>query len=249
MGAVTMYTHDNHELFPPNPDDGTTFPGYSWCAGQAGIGGADEFNPELVRDPKRNLTAPYLRGEVKVFHCAADSREGLFDGAGLYPTSPLKGMRVAAARSVSMNHAVGTIDQTFAASGAGHSGVPRLPVNGPWLTGVHGANNSQTGPYRTYGKASEVTAPVPANLWVITEEAFESINDAAFASSAGKSVWIDYVSTLHNSGCALAFADGHCEFHKWVEPTTTVGPVASLRTVSTNDADWIWLATRTTARR
>src|SRR5208282_3551202 len=32
MGAMLMYTHDNHDLFPPNPDDGGTIPGYYWCA-------------------------------------------------------------------------------------------------------------------------------------------------------------------------------------------------------------------------
>src|SRR5262245_5432606 len=46
IGAVEMYTHDNHDLLPPNPDDGTTLPGYEWCSGQAGIGGADQFDPD-----------------------------------------------------------------------------------------------------------------------------------------------------------------------------------------------------------
>src|SRR5438105_659972 len=40
--AVTLYTGDFYELYPPNPDDGNTIPGYNWCAGRAGIGGADE---------------------------------------------------------------------------------------------------------------------------------------------------------------------------------------------------------------
>src|SRR5215475_10871530 len=40
MHAMLVYTYDYHELFPPNPDDGTIEPGYVWCGGQAGIGGA-----------------------------------------------------------------------------------------------------------------------------------------------------------------------------------------------------------------
>ena len=32
MTAVTLYTTDNNEFFPPNPDGGTTDPGYNWCA-------------------------------------------------------------------------------------------------------------------------------------------------------------------------------------------------------------------------
>src|SRR6266496_2318793 len=31
--AVTVYTGDFTELFPPNPDDGNTLQGYNWCAG------------------------------------------------------------------------------------------------------------------------------------------------------------------------------------------------------------------------
>lgn len=36
MLAMHLYTNDNHELFPPNPDDGNTIPGHNWCPGQAG---------------------------------------------------------------------------------------------------------------------------------------------------------------------------------------------------------------------
>src|SRR5215471_3408022 len=40
MNALMMYTHDNHDFFPPNPDDGTMLNGYTWCQGIAGIGGS-----------------------------------------------------------------------------------------------------------------------------------------------------------------------------------------------------------------
>jgi len=36
MKALYMYTTDNTELFPPNPDDGNTTQGWNWVAGQAG---------------------------------------------------------------------------------------------------------------------------------------------------------------------------------------------------------------------
>ena len=48
MSAMLLYTSENNEFFPPNPDGGTTDPGYNWCAGLAGIGGAVEFNPDLL---------------------------------------------------------------------------------------------------------------------------------------------------------------------------------------------------------
>src|SRR5215216_5191095 len=34
--ALVLYTGDNSDFFPPNPDDGNTVPGHNWCAGHAG---------------------------------------------------------------------------------------------------------------------------------------------------------------------------------------------------------------------
>jgi len=248
MHAVILYTYDYHELFPPNPDDGTIAPGYVWCGGQAGIGGADEFNPDLLSDPKRSLLAPYLNFQPEVFRCTADPRRGRYDGAALYPNSPLIGTKVPAARGISMNNAVGTIDPCFSNSG-GHCGIPTLPTNGPWLTGAHGANSASGGPWRTYGKSSQMSAPTPSALWVLSEENPFSINDATLATSVGTPLWVDYPSALHNSSCALAFGDGHSESHRWVESTTVLTGPASVRGISASDPDWSWLAARTSARK
>ena len=248
VGAVEMFTHDHHDLLPPNPDDGTTQPGYTWCAGQAGIGGADEFNPDLMADPNRCLISPYLTTNVSVFLCTADARTGLYDGGALYPTSPLKGKRVPAARTISMNHAVGTIDSCYA-SGGGHCGVPNLPVNGPWLTGSYGANNANNGPYRTYGKISQMVLPAPAQLMVITEEAPYSINDGVLAASGNPSSprWVDFPNALHNNACVASFADGHVEFHKWQGQALNVTTLPFSGALP-NDPDWLWLAQHITAR-
>src|SRR5690348_4409130 len=51
MNGMLMYTHDYHDLLPPNPDDGTILAGYTWCTGIAGIGGSAEFNPDLLANP------------------------------------------------------------------------------------------------------------------------------------------------------------------------------------------------------
>jgi prepilin-type N-terminal cleavage/methylation domain-containing protein len=247
MKAMTLYAYDYHDLLPPNPDDGNTIPGYTWCAGQAGIGGADQFNPDLLRDSRRTLVAPYLNSNASVFRCTADSRAGLYDGAALYPGSSLKGKVVPAARSVSMNNAVGTVDVGFS-SGSGHAGVPNLAVNGPWLTGSHGQNTALTGPWRTYGKLSQMVAPVPSKLWVITEESPLSVNDGVMAMSAGRTEWVDYPSTLHGFGGVLAFGDGHSELHQWIDPSTRLNGFPSAGILSTETNDWSWLAVRTSAR-
>jgi len=46
--AFLLYQADNQEFFPPNPDDGNSVPGHNWCAGIAGTGDAQEFNPDML---------------------------------------------------------------------------------------------------------------------------------------------------------------------------------------------------------
>jgi prepilin-type processing-associated H-X9-DG protein len=216
--AFNTYTLDFTDLYPPNPDDGTTTPGYIWCAGQGGIGGADEYDPDLLRDPFRTLVAPYVGNNIGIFKCPADSRPpGVYDGTALYPNSALKGTKVPVARSVSMNQAVGTIDPVFAGSGNGHGGIPRQPTNGPWLTGSHGVNNASTGPYATFGKSSSFRGTSPAQVFLMADENQFSINDAGLATCANlqDQKFIDYPSSAHNGGCAFSFCDGHAELRKW----------------------------------
>ncbi len=243
MTATVMYTQEFQELFPPNPDDGNTLPGYNWCGGQAGVGGAQEFNPDILADVHRSLLAPYLNTNITVFHCTADRRVGLYQG-----TNPAKvGQYVPAARDISMNNAVGTLDPLFASSYSGHAGKPTVPVNGSWLTGVNRVNRHNN-PWRTYGKTSDIVAPSPAGLFIFTEENPLSINDDMFAMSAELSEWIDYPSNLHNLGGVLAFADGHVEIHKWVGPALRLTGPPGQTLVPSTDPDWTWLAQRTSVR-
>src|SRR5512140_1781854 len=43
MYGMHLYSSDNKDFFPPNPDDGNTVAGHLWCAGMAGLGGANEY--------------------------------------------------------------------------------------------------------------------------------------------------------------------------------------------------------------
>lgn len=238
MNAFMLYTRDNHDLFPPNPDDGNIVIGHNWCPGSAGVGQSAEFNPDLIGS--RCLLMPYVNTNVSLFRCTADLRMGTYQGA-----DPAKiGTKVPAARSISMNQAVGTICPSFNAGG-GHSGAPTLSVNGPWLDNSH--NHRRNSPYRTYGKLADIVVPGPASLWVIMEEDPYSLNDGGFAFGMNVAEWIGFPSTLHGMSGVIAFADSHVELHKWVNQTTRV-PQPIGRVAVPGSADWVWLKERTSAR-
>jgi len=245
MTALHFYTSDNNDLFPPNPDDGNTLLGYNWCGGQAGVGDPQEFNPDVLKDPNRSLLMPYLGGNVAVFKCPADKRMGLYQG-----TDPaLLGQMVPAARTFSMNQAVGTIDPGYDATGPGpgatHSGTPNLSVNGPWLNNQY--NHRRNSPWSTYGKISNIGVPGPSMLWVLVDEDVKGLNDAAFAFGMEQPVWYDAPGTYHNGGCGFAFADGHCETHHWISRTEK--PNNGVVITDPGDRqDWGWMQERTSAR-
>jgi prepilin-type N-terminal cleavage/methylation domain-containing protein len=240
MIALTMYTGDAHEFFPPNPDDGNTIPGHNWCSGRAGIGQAQEFDPDVLKDPALDLLLPYLGGNVSVFHCPTDKRMGPYQGTD--PT--LVGSSVPAARTFSMSQAIGTICAGFDAKWGEHSGAPNLPVNGPWLNNQD--NHRRNSPWLTYEKLSSISAPTPSMLWVLVDEDAKGLNDAAFAFGMERPIWYDTPGTYHNYGCGFAFADGHSETHAWKYRGEKEGRATEVADDNDN-ADWLWMRERTSA--
>jgi prepilin-type N-terminal cleavage/methylation domain-containing protein/prepilin-type processing-associated H-X9-DG protein len=238
MTGMVMYTSDNHDLFPPNPDDGNTNAGYNWVSGRAGVGDPEEFNPDVIKNPALSLLINYLGGNVTLFRCPADTRYGPYTGS-----DPLYiGKSVPSARTFSMSQSVGTVDPAYTTVGSPHAGVPNLPVSGPWLTGNYG-ENQHNDPYATYGKASGIGAPGPAMLWVLIDENAvgpNSLNDAAFAFTMADAEWKDAPGSYHNGACGLAFADGHSEIHKWVAKPAPQDDA--------NETDWNWMAQRTSVK-
>jgi len=221
MGAVLMYTHDYHNLLPPNPDDGSTAQGYNWCPGIAASGGAQQFNSDILKDPSRSLLVPYIAAKVELFRCPADHRTGK-------STAPSTlGQIVPQARDCSMNAAVGTDPNT----------AGKLAVNGPWLDGAH--NNTRNGAWLTYGKTTSVLRPSPAMLIVLLDEAANSINDANFAVSMVGNTFIDCPGIYHNLGCSIAFADGHSEIKNWTDTRITIWPTGTPYNPANPDVTWI----------
>lgn len=210
MLATHQYTLDFNEYYWPNPDDGNITPGFNWCPGQAGVGGGQEFNPDILEDPTRSLLVPFGANR-QLFHCPADKRKGKYTGTD----TNRKGQTVPNARSIAASQAVGT----------NPSRGGKVPVDGPWLTGSWGVNKP-TGPFRVYGKTSDVVDPGPANLFIILDEDENSINDAGFATVGPKEPpnyqMVDWPATYHNNAAGFAFADGHSEIHKWLDYRTKV---------------------------
>ncbi|MGB8369405.1 MAG: prepilin-type N-terminal cleavage/methylation domain-containing protein [Limisphaerales bacterium] len=247
MTAMLLYTTENNDFFPPNPDDGNTNVGYNWCPGSAGIGQPQEFDPDVLEDPSRSLLIGYLGGNVNVFRCPADQRMGPYQGNN----PAFIGQIVPAARTFSMSQAVGTIDPGYDATEYGsppysHYGIPNLSVNGPWL------NNQQTHhrdlPWHTFGKASDSHAPGPSGLWVLLDEDAKGLNDAAFAFGMESPQWFDAPGTYHDGGCGFAFADGHSETHRWLSRAEKASGGAVI-TDPSDQQDWAWMQQRTSARQ
>ena len=240
--ADHLYGGDNTEFFPPNPDDANTISGHNWVAGNAGIGAGEEFNTEILRDATRTLTAPYIGGNVGIFHCPADKRSGTYQG-----TDPTKaGTKVMCARSMARNQGVGTICPGFDA-GNGHSGAPRLASNGPWLDGNH--THKRNAPYATFGKLTDFSRVGPSQIFTMCDENPYSINDGGLAVSAAVPKWVDYPSNLHANGCGFSFADGHAEVHHWKSGTLALSAmVTGQKSVLASDADWIWFWMHGTAK-
>jgi prepilin-type processing-associated H-X9-DG protein len=238
MIAMTMYINENNDYFPPNPDDGNKVPGHNWVGGDAGEGRSDEFNPDVLKDPERSLLISYLGQNVSIFRCPADKRMGLYNG----PNPGNVGQEVPAARTFSMNQAVGTICPGYDSSKT-HEGAPTMSVNGPWLDGSF--NHRRNSPWITYGKASTIRAPGPSMLWVLTDEDPVGLNDAAFAFNMATPKWQDCPGSYHAGGCGFAFADGHSETHRWrTIPRKFFG---GAMTDPVAQQDWAWMRDRTSA--
>ncbi|HEY4417497.1 MAG TPA: DUF1559 domain-containing protein [Verrucomicrobiae bacterium] len=127
------------------------------------------------------------------------------------------------------------------------------------LNGYLGASSQISG-FREFIKMQDLTAPGPSDTWVFMDEREDSINDGLFAvNAAAHYAIVDYPATYHTGGSCLSFADGHTEYHRWLELTTEppviVGfdgiqrlPGGSIPT-SPNDRDLAWLVAHTTSKK
>jgi prepilin-type N-terminal cleavage/methylation domain-containing protein/prepilin-type processing-associated H-X9-DG protein len=74
-------------------------------------------------------------------------------------------------------------------------------------------------------KTTEITHPGPTDAIVFICEDKMSLDDGHFGFDADptKFNWVNFPAfslPRHNRGCTFSFADGHIEFHKWVDGST-----------------------------
>jgi prepilin-type processing-associated H-X9-DG protein len=234
--ALQLYAADYANYLPPNVDNGSSAPYSSWVCGEAGRGGVDEFNPDILKDPTRSLLVSYLNGDASVFHCPSDLRTGRYQGTDPALTNTI----VPSARSYSMSEAVGTLPDSPGGKAA---------VYGPWLSGDH---NEAPGAWFTFARTTDMVRPGPANTFVFLDEDPYSINDGSFGNVGpypGHQVykWMDWPATYHDYGANFAFGDGHAETHTWQDPRTQVQNGNVAQSTQPGNPDIVWLAEHTTA--
>ena len=225
-----LFAEDHSGFLPGNVDNGSTT-GYNWVGGQAGPSGAQEFNPEILQNPTQSQLASYLGREAEPFRCPADLRTGRYQGANV----AFKGLIVPAARSYSLNGAVGT-------QADGHN-----PVDGPWLDGRHSHRANTT--WRTFGRLADIVYLAPAQLHTFVGEASMSLNDGHFSTSmqtANAMRFVDWPETTHDFGGGFAFADGRAEIHRWQDPRTVA--FATPFGYAPDNPDVAWVQAHTTVR-
>jgi prepilin-type N-terminal cleavage/methylation domain-containing protein len=90
--AMHMYSDDNLDFWPPNPDDGNIVQGHEWVAGYAGFENyqstfltelqpqGQATDPEYITNPQYDLLAIYIAANPGIFKCPSDPRIGLYGG-------------------------------------------------------------------------------------------------------------------------------------------------------------------------
>jgi prepilin-type N-terminal cleavage/methylation domain-containing protein len=223
MIAWRMYAEESRDLLPfgyatsATPIDNRP---YVWAQGIIDVNN-DGAQPNWDADTtiKQGAIWQFCKS-TEVYRCPAD------------PSSALnrQNQRVPRVRSMSMSNWVG-----------GNGNDP------PSYRGYWGL----AGRWKVYRKITEMHRPGPSSTFVLLDERKDSINDAYFVvemdgyPNPATTRVIDYPASYHGQAGGLAFADGHSEVHKWIDPDT-MPPLAQDLTAKSdpNNKDIMWLQER-----
>ncbi len=254
MGWV-MYSNDqaSGEIMPNADESAITKYGET----NVWVGGVLSWAADNTQNVDTNYLAASLLGGycsqvVQIYKCPDDVLK-------CQEASPLPPM-MDRVRSVSMNGFLegGIHDADKASAG--------IPIQEDYWVAT--ANSSLK--LYSYDKLAQINGthgPGPADMIVFTDESCDTIDDGFFvflnpttAAVVGGQIqassWFNLPGDYHDKkGDTLGFADGHCEFHKWLTPNVCQPPgEPDPLTYSSNPppigskfVDFYWLFTHSTA--
>jgi prepilin-type N-terminal cleavage/methylation domain-containing protein/prepilin-type processing-associated H-X9-DG protein len=139
----------------------------------------------------------------------------------------------------------------------GKQGVPRVRS-----ISMNGYLGNRSGPYTAgytqFKKLADIQKA--SGTWVFLDEREDSINDGWFAVNMDgydpirptAYTIVDVPASYHNGAGGFAFADGHSEIKKWVDPRTRpvlkFGVSTPLGVASPNNPDVAWMQERTSVK-
>jgi prepilin-type N-terminal cleavage/methylation domain-containing protein len=221
--AWSLYPGDNHDNLVLNGGD----PGYSTTPPHLWVFGGNHGEPQTLTNIYYLVGGQYalftpLIADYSIYKCPADQK-----------TWTITGKSETEMRSYSMNCYMGT---------------PAANLMAP----IDKALYPPTFKYRLYMKYADVAADLPADRFVFIDVNPASICTPAFGVDMNTNSFIHVPSELHGALGVVAFADGHTEAHKWLDPRTLMGVPSGDTYIphgisSIGNQDLRWLALHTTS--
>jgi prepilin-type N-terminal cleavage/methylation domain-containing protein/prepilin-type processing-associated H-X9-DG protein len=191
-----------------------------WITGSLDMSGSP-VNWDINQDIAKSPLWPYCGHTAGIWKCPADKTT-------VRPSSgPFKGQSVPRVRSISMDS---------------------------WLAGAD-ADTFGSG-FLVYKKMTDLVLPGPTLTWVFIDERPESINDgeccvsmAGYPDKPQQWVLVDFPAFYHNRAGGYAFADGHSEIKRYLDPRTMPVRLAGLNVPSPGNPDVFWMMERSTRHK
>jgi prepilin-type N-terminal cleavage/methylation domain-containing protein len=103
--------------------------------------------------------------------------------------------------------------------------------------------------YRIFQKHSQVTASMPAGVFLFQDVYAKSICWPYFGVQMADDSFFNFPNNSHRRGGIVSFSDGHVEYHRWRDPFTVKAYSPDYhrhRDSSPRNQDIVWLRQRTT---
>jgi prepilin-type N-terminal cleavage/methylation domain-containing protein/prepilin-type processing-associated H-X9-DG protein len=197
--AWTMYAGDNREVLANN------------IGGNPDLGGWSQgWLTETPNTPDNTNYLLMLGRAVAGSPAVANTIGAYASSAGIYqcPADPIiaQPYGVARVRSYSMDFTIGS-KSTAAETGS-----------------AYGTGPGNTDYWPDFFKTTDFK--IASKTWVFSDEHPDSINDGIQytpTTSGEDEEWGDMPASYHVGACGFAFADGHSEIHRWLNPRTIHG--------------------------